>query len=122
MGCTVARFSPVLYWEEPRKTELTRIAYIFAKTGKSAPNGKSYTLANFATDNYWYDRLMDKNIFYKKNFVTPHGDMFKISPFHAFWPVPQAAILGNSDGRINQNIGYSGAELNVPWPPRSRSA
>ena len=103
-----------LYWEEPRKTELTRIAYIFAKTGKSAPNGKSYTLANFATDNYWYDRLMDKNIFYKKNFVTPHGDMFKISPFHAFWPVPQAAILGNSDGRINQNIGYSGAELNVP--------
>jgi hypothetical protein len=27
---------------------------------------------------------------------------------------PQAAIDGNSDGRINQNIGYSGAEKNVP--------
>ncbi|HWV29675.1 MAG TPA: RagB/SusD family nutrient uptake outer membrane protein, partial [Dyadobacter sp.] len=33
-----------LYFEEPRKTELTRIAYIFAQTGKPAPNGKTYTL------------------------------------------------------------------------------
>ena len=103
-----------LYWEEPRKTELTRIAYLFAKTGKAAPNGKSYSLANFSTNNYWYDRLMDKNIFYKTNFVTNHGDMFKISQYHVLWPIPQAAILGNSGGRINQNLGYSGADLNVP--------
>ena len=39
--------------------------------------------------------------------------MMKISQFHVLWPVPQAAILGNTDGRINQNIGYTGAELNV---------
>jgi hypothetical protein len=102
-----------LYWEEPRKTELTRIAYLFAKTGKAAPNGKTYSLTSFSTDNYFYDRLMDKNIFYKTNFVTLHNDMFKISPYHVLWPIPQAAILGNSEGRINQNIGYTGAELNV---------
>jgi len=59
-------------------------------------------------------RLLVKNIFYKNNFLTVRGDMMKISQYHVLWPIPQAAILGNTGGRINQNIGYSGAELNVP--------
>jgi hypothetical protein len=113
IGAVLDERARELYWEEPRKTELTRIAYIFAKTGKSI-NGKSYSLANFSTSNYMIDRILDKNIFYKKNFLTIRNDMMKISQYHVLWPVPQAAILGNSDGRINQNIGYSGAELNVP--------
>ncbi len=101
-----------LYWEEGRKTELTRIAYIFAKTGQ-AYNGKTYTLANFSTSNFWYDRVMEKNQFYKTNFVTIHGDMMIISPFHVLWPVPQDAINANPDGHINQNIGYTGIGGNV---------
>lgn len=101
-----------LYYEEGRKTELTRIAYLFAKTGK-AYNGKTYTLANFSTSNFMVDRILEKNIFYKKNFITIHQDMMKISPYHVLWPIPQSAIDGNSDGRINQNIGYTGAEKNV---------
>jgi len=102
-----------LYYEEGRKTELTRIAYLFAKTGKTY-NGKTYSLATFSTSNFMVDRILEKNIFYKKNFITIHQDMMKISQYHVLWPIPQSAILGNSDGRINQNIGYSGAELNVP--------
>ena len=102
-----------LYYEEGRKTELTRIAYLFAKTGQPY-NGKTYTLASFSTSNFMVDRILEKNVFYKKNFVTIHQDMFKISQYHVLWPIPQSAILGNTDGRINQNIGYSGAELNVP--------
>ncbi|HWN88839.1 MAG TPA: RagB/SusD family nutrient uptake outer membrane protein [Chitinophagaceae bacterium] len=102
-----------LYYEEGRKTELTRIAYLFAKTGKPY-NGKVYTLANFSTSNFMVDRILEKNVFYRTNFVTIHQDMFKISQFHVLWPIPQSAINANSDGRINQNIGYSGADLNVP--------
>ena len=102
-----------LYYEEGRKTELTRISYLFAKTGKPY-NGKTYTLANFSTSNFMIDRILEKNVFYKKNFVTVHQDMMKISQYHVLWPIPQSAIDGNSDGRINQNIGYTGAELNVP--------
>ncbi len=102
-----------LYWEEPRKTELTRIAYIFASTGKSY-NGKTYTLSAFSTSNFMIDRILEKNIFYRTNFVTLHNDMMKISQYHVLWPIPQSAILGNTGGRINQNVGYSGAELNVP--------
>ena len=101
-----------LYWEEPRKTELTRIAYIFAKTGQSY-NGKTYTLANFSTSNFMVDRILEKNNFYRDKFTTIHGDQFLISPYHVLWPVPQDAILANPDGHINQNIGYTGAAANV---------
>lgn len=55
-----------LYYEEPRKVELTRIAYIFAQTGQTAYNGKSYTLANFSKDNFFYDRIMEKTDFITK--------------------------------------------------------
>ncbi len=102
-----------LYYEETRKTELTRIAYIFAKTGKPY-NGKTYTVANFSASNFMVDRILEKNEFYRKNFVTVHGDIFKISPYHVLWPIPQDAILANTDGRINQNIGYTGDASNVP--------
>jgi hypothetical protein len=102
-----------LYWEEPRKTELTRIAYLFAKTGQPY-NGKTYTLANFSTSNFMVDRILEKNNFYKSNFVTVHGDQFRISQYHVLWPIPQSAILANPDGHMNQNIGYSGAAGNVP--------
>ena len=102
-----------LYYEEGRKTELTRIAYLFAKTGQPY-KGKVYALNNFSVSNFMVDRILEKNVFYRTNFVTIHQDMFKISQFHVLWPIPQSAILGNTDGRINQNIGYSGAELNVP--------
>ncbi len=102
-----------LYYEEGRKTELTRIAYLFAKTGQPY-NGKVYTLANFSTSNFMVDRILEKNVFYKNNARTNFNAIFKISPYHVLWPIPQSAINGNTDGRINQNIGYSGAELNVP--------
>ena len=102
-----------LYFEEGRKTELTRIAYLFAKTGQPY-NGKTYTLANFSTSNFMVDRILEKNVFYRTNFITIHQDVFRISQYHVLWPIPQSAILGNTDGRINQNKGYSGAELNVP--------
>ncbi|NCI49682.1 RagB/SusD family nutrient uptake outer membrane protein [Sediminibacterium roseum] len=102
-----------LYYEEPRKTELTRIAYIYAKTGKVADNGKTYTLANFSTSNFWYDRVMEKNVFYAKNFITAHGDMMKISPYHVLWPIPQPAINANTGNRLNQNAGYNGFAGNV---------
>ena len=103
-----------LYFEEPRKTELTRIAYIFAQTGKPAPNGKTYSLDKFSDDNYFYDRVMEKNDFYNKGVKTRHADEYTMSPYHVLWPVPQSAIDGNTQARINQNKGYAGYERNVP--------
>lgn len=103
-----------MYYEEPRKTELTRIAYIFATTGKVAYNGKTYNLASFSDNNFFYDRIMEKNDFYKNQVPTVSGVNFKISPYHVLWPVPGSAQRFNTNGRINQNKGYTGYENNVP--------
>jgi len=103
-----------LYYEEPRKTELTRISYIFAKTGKAAENGKTYSIDNFSDNNYFYDRIMATTHFYNKGVRTNFGTEYTLSAFHVLWPIPQDAINDNSQGRINQNKGYSGYELNQP--------
>jgi len=102
-----------LYYEEPRKTELTRIAYIYAKTGKTCYNGKTYTLANFGTDNFWYDRCIEKNVFYRDNVQAPFYK-YRIAPYIVLWPVPSSAINANSLGHLNQNFGYPGFDTNVP--------
>ncbi|MCX2452593.1 RagB/SusD family nutrient uptake outer membrane protein [Pedobacter sp. PLR] len=103
-----------LFWEEPRKTELTRMAYIFALTGKMAYNGKTYTLNAFSDQNFFYDRIIEKNDFYKNNVRTIQGVNYRIAPYHVLWPVPATAQRFNTEGHINQNKGYSGYESNVP--------
>jgi len=103
-----------LYYEEPRKIELTRIAYILAATGVSAYNGKTYSLNNFSDVNFFYDRIMEKNNFYNKGVITNHGDRYTMSPYHVLFPVPQDAINANIYGVINQNKGYNGYSNNIP--------
>lgn len=101
-----------LYWEELRHVELVRVSYLLAITGKSDEKGRTYSLDNFSQKNYWYDRIMDKTDFYNKGVKTVHGDMYTMSPYHILWPIPQGAIDSNTRGRINQNNGYDGYELN----------
>lgn len=104
-----------LYYEEPRKTELTRIAFILAETSKQCYNGNTYSMDNFSTDNFWYDRVMEKNSFYRDNIVAPHYT-YTAASWVVLWPIPANAINANSLGHINQNEGYPGAENNeIPW-------
>ena len=114
MGSILDERARELYFEEPRKTELTRISFLFAKTGKAAENGKVYKLDNFSDDNYLYDRVMAKNNFYRLGIVTNHGDKYTMSPYHTLWPVPSATIQANTYGHINQNKGYIGYATNIP--------
>lgn len=101
-----------LYYEETRNTELTRMAFIFAQTGKTAYNGQTYSLSNFHEKNFWYDRIMEKTDFYNKGVRTIHGDEYTMSPYHSLFPVPASPINANTQGRINQNLGYPGASNN----------
>lgn len=102
-----------LYWEEFRHVEMVRVSYLFTKTGKADEYGKTYTFDKFSTENYWYNRIMDKTDFYNKGVKTVHGDEYTMSSLHILWPVPQGAIDSNTRGRINQNYGYDGYDLNV---------
>src|SRR5690606_35499391 len=97
-----------LFAETPRHSELVRASYIMAKS-----NINGYTLSNFSDKNYFYDRVMANNIFYKQDFEFL-GNRPSMAPFHVFWPIPSSVILANTLGVVNQNIGYDGAEKNLP--------
>lgn len=103
-----------LYYEEPRKTELTRISYIFAQTGIPSYTGKIYSMDNFSEVNFFYDRIMETTDFYNKGVTTVAGVTYTMSPYHVLWPIPANAIRSNTKGHINQNKGYSGSETNIP--------
>lgn len=102
-----------LYIEESRKCELTRMSLLFATTGK-AYNGKTYSSDKFSSDNFFYDRIIEKNVFYRDHVLNKNGSRYKISPRHILWPVPSPVINANTQGRINQTPGYPGSENNVP--------
>lgn len=102
-----------LFNEEPRRTEMVRMAYIFAKTGRQY-NGKTYSLNAFSTDNFWYDRTIAKNRLFRDNVPTAEGPVYRLAPHNVLWPVPEGTILSNSLGHINQTPGYSGSESNIP--------
>ena len=114
IGAVLDERNRELYLEEARKVELTRIAIIYARTGKKCYNGKTYNMNNISQDNFWYDRVIEKSDLYNKNVPTKYGNLFTCSPYHIFWPIPSYAINSNTRGIINQNLGYPGTERNVP--------
>lgn len=97
-----------LYIEEHRKVELTRIAFLKAQLGQDG-----YSLGNFSEKNWYYDRIMEKNNFFAEEYFYS-TNAFIMKPYHVLWPVPLTAITSNTQGRINQSIGYFGAEDNIP--------
>lgn len=113
MGKVLDERARELYYEEFRHMELSRISYIFAATNKADEFGKTYTVENLSKDSYWYKRVMTYNDFYRKNVVTTYGAVFRISPYHIFFPIPQYDIDANREGVINQAYGYSGYEKNI---------
>lgn len=96
-----------LFLEEPRKCELTRVSYILADLGMMG-----YSRNNITGKNYYYDRKMTVDNFFRNDVF--YGDKnYRLSPYHINWPIPESSILANTQGHINQNIGYAGAENNV---------
>lgn len=113
IGTVLAERARELYWEEPRTTELHRISFIFALTGKSY-DGNTYSLTNFGESNFYFDWIMKQTNYYNKGIKANNGQEYKMAPYHVLWPIPQLSISANTLGVINQNFGYAGYENNVP--------
>jgi starch-binding outer membrane protein, SusD/RagB family len=97
-----------LFLEEFRKSEITRIAFTMAQLGL-----RGYSMENIHQSNYWYDRIMENNEYYRTNYV--YGThTYQMAPHNFLWPVPINSIESNTQGVINQNYGYPGYENNVP--------
>lgn len=99
-----------LFAEEPRQNELNRVSYILA-----ARNEGGYSLSNIHEKNWFYDRVHSLNNFYEhQSDLTMLGQSPRIEPYHFQWPIDDNIITANTLGRINQNKGYVGSELNEP--------
>ncbi|HBE41136.1 MAG TPA: RagB/SusD family nutrient uptake outer membrane protein [Bacteroidales bacterium] len=98
-----------LYTEEPRHSEMVRASFIFAKL-----NLDGYSLSTISAKNWYYDRVMKYNPFYKDPKYRFWDNTANMSPKHMLWPIPQSVITANTMGVINQNYGYDGYENNVP--------
>jgi hypothetical protein len=97
-----------LYAEEPRHSEMVRASFIFGKL-----NRNGYSLSTISQKNWLYDRTIQKNPFFSPPLYNFFDNTATIFPYNFLWPIPQSVITANTLGRINQNIGYAGAELNV---------
>ncbi|QRR04134.1 RagB/SusD family nutrient uptake outer membrane protein [Dyadobacter sandarakinus] len=97
-----------LFAEEPRHSELVRVSYILAKLGTGG-----YSLTNFSEKNFFFDRVSRYNNTYEKK-IQLLGNTANMAPFHVLWPIPSNVITANTQGVINQNAGYDGADRNVP--------
>lgn len=99
-----------LAMEEFRHTEMVRVANIMAKM-----NLNDYSLSDLSKKNWWYDRLISRNTWYKMGSIQGHfPNIFKTEPKYIFWPIAISVITTNTMGVINQNEGYEGAENNKP--------
>ncbi|TKG95897.1 RagB/SusD family nutrient uptake outer membrane protein [Puteibacter caeruleilacunae] len=114
IGAVLDERARELYGEEFRSSELTRISIIFASSGKSAYNGKTYSMERLSEDSFWYDRVKEKNIFFKDGITNINGQQFTISPHHIFWPIYEPIIVANVGAVLNQTPGYLGDDRNVP--------
>ena len=118
-----------LYLEELRSSEITRIAFTYAKLGDRYGRacsvfGRVYSLTNFSGPggvgtnykgegvNFFFDWINSRNNFFN-NKVIPLA-AYTLSVHHVLWPIPDNAIDANTLGRINQNIGYPGEHLRLP--------
>jgi starch-binding outer membrane protein, SusD/RagB family len=121
IGAVLDERNRELFGEEYRHDELVRISVIFAKTGKPAYNGKTYSLTgediekSLSAGSFYYDRMMEKNTFFRDEvpWATYPTTKYTIDPMHIFWPVYQDYIVGNVENVLNQTTGYNGAENNV---------
>jgi len=95
-----------LYFETPRVTEMSRVAYIMAQLGR---NG--YSVENMHEDNWYFDRVMEKNVYYREQ-LDVGVQQYVMKPYHMYWPIPQDEIDSNVEGQINQTPGYTGWEEN----------
>ena len=121
IGAVLDERARELYAEEYRHQELVRISVIFAKSGKPCYNGKTYTWdgtdleKSLSANNFYYDRMMEKNSFFRDNvsWSTYPDVKYTMDPMHIFWPVLEDYIIGNVGAILNQTTGYDGAERNI---------
>lgn len=114
IGDIMAERARELYMEEWRFTELSRVSYCLALSGKPDEWGNSYTVDNLSTNSYWFQRIQHYNNYYNKGTVKVKGRSFTMRSENINWPIPYWAIDANRDNKLRQNQGYDGYDASIP--------
>lgn len=103
-----------LYLEEWRFTELSRISWCLALSGKTDNEGKTYDVSKLHEDSFWWHRICMYNNYYNKDTgANIRGRKYTIGKHNINWPIPQSAIDANRLGKLSQNPGYDGYDPTV---------
>ncbi|MFT3752245.1 MAG: RagB/SusD family nutrient uptake outer membrane protein [Paludibacter sp.] len=114
-----------LYLEEWRHTELSRVSYCLALSGKPNEWGDTYTVDTYdkqsGTDlnggSYWYKRVIRKGGIYNTAGGVNSNNrtlFYKMDKCNLYWPIPNTTIAANLKGQLHQNYGYTGYDANIP--------
>ena len=114
IGDIMAERARELYMEEFRFTELSRVSYSLALSGKPDEWGNTYTVDNLSENSYWFQRIQHYSNYYNKGTATVKGRSFTMRSQNINWPIPYWAIDANRDGELRQNPGYDGYDPNIP--------
>lgn len=103
-----------LYLEEWRFTELNRMSYCLALSGKTDKTGTVYDKNKLYENSFWWHRICDYNNYYNKNpQVQIKGRKYTMGNHNYNWPIPQEAIDANRNATLAQNYGYDGYDSSV---------
>ncbi|WP_207534598.1 RagB/SusD family nutrient uptake outer membrane protein [Desertivirga arenae] len=103
-----------LHMEEWRFTEMSRVSYCLALSGKADEWGNVYNVNNLDQNSYWFQRIQHYSDFYNKGKVTVRNRSYTMAPHNINWPVPQGEIDANGGARLSQNPGYTGYDASIP--------
>lgn len=114
-----------LYLEEWRHTELSRISYCLALSGKPDEWGNTYDVNTYdknsgtektGNSSYWYKRVVNIGGMYNIGGINSNNRtlMYKMDKCNLYWPIPNKSIVANSKGKLSQNFGYDGYDPNTP--------
>lgn len=103
-----------LNMEEWRFTEMSRVSYCLAKSGKPDEWGNTYNADNLATNSYWFNRIQAYNNYYNKGRVIVKNRSYTMAAHNINWPIPNSAIQANGGAKLRQNQGYTGFDATIP--------
>lgn len=103
-----------LNMEEWRFTEMSRVSWCLAKSGKPDEWGNSYNADNLAASSYWFNRIQAYNNYYNKGKVLVRNRAYTMAPHNINWPIPNSAIQANGGAKLRQNQGYVGFDATIP--------
>ena len=131
IGDIVAERARELYNEEYRQSELARVSWCLAKSGKPDEWGNTYDIKTWdkqagvdddlpygvvpSSGSYWYRRTVYYNL-YNHGPIVSNGKAwnFRVDKRNIFWPIPQDEITANAKAPLRQNYGYDGYDETVP--------